>query len=61
MKNIRVISDSDIDVVLGLLGCMPTGSKIISIYGLNGRHVAWVAGPEPTNQNVDNKNPKKGK
>lgn len=41
----RAISTDDISQLEKELALLPLGSQIISIYGMNGRHVAWIKEP----------------
>ena len=58
---IQALSASDLKALETELKSLPVGSSVLSIYGLNGRHVAWVEVPRP-HVPVKNKKPiKEGK
>jgi hypothetical protein len=47
---IRAILSDDASAMEKELGSLPDGFQIIAIYGLNGRHVAWVKLPGPVSK-----------
>lgn len=42
LQNIQVIASTDAEELQGILKSLTLPSQIISIYGMNNRHYAWI-------------------